>query len=466
LRTFGGLAPFPRRFGGGKPRLQFILESLNAQRGTGYDVHPSSNIYAENMALARAIDGGWAVNGRLANVLDGYRTALIERWEKILGIPIVASDPDYVRRARIAERQARFGRQAIASTIISALQTAMGGAYVAVEFISIDNAVVHVPDATYPWGDVADGSPWYSTTAHVLIRTQKPAGWSEADFLSAVGNVHEILDPLVPAWVTYDWYRQDGTPINVSGGPSAAGFYLADANNLSTSPQNLDYEVFDRYSPADEGNLTWWIDPRDYAAGTSPATIADKTGLGGRDATQSVPQNRPTIVSGAINGQRAAYWSSATQTMATPSFAWGTATAWTVFVVWKATSVNSSPTILRNAQCPVKSSLSQFAWGLRETQSDAGIASDLDAVTQQMLHIPSAAHWGYGRLASNNLYVSIDGSPETSVAAGTTSFPTDIVYLSANGYLGYTGTILVYNTSLSAAAISRVGAYLKSEWKL
>ncbi len=74
------------------------------------------------------------------------------------------------------------------------------------------------------------------TVAHILVRIQKPAGATEAMFYEAAGKVAPALDPLVPAWVTFDWYRAPlSTPINVVGGPSAGGFYLDDEHNLDNN---------------------------------------------------------------------------------------------------------------------------------------------------------------------------------------------------------------------------------------
>jgi uncharacterized protein YmfQ (DUF2313 family) len=236
---FGGYSPYPRRFGGGKPRLQIIHESLNAQRGTTFNPQPDTVVWMENMAFARALCfDGWGTNERLGNQWDPDRmTDMLPRWEKILKIPLYPSFTKAERRAAVKDRFARFGAVPYHSWLTTRLSDALGDYFVAVEYIDLANAVVHSPDGSYPWGTVAAGAPWSSTVAHVLVRTDKPAGASETLFYEAVGKVAPLLDSVLPSWNTFDWYRGGPTGAPVSGGPSLAGFFLDETN--------LDNEVFD-----------------------------------------------------------------------------------------------------------------------------------------------------------------------------------------------------------------------------
>ena len=240
---YGGYHPYPRRFGGGKPALEVCHTSLNERRGTGIDAtDPNSNAWLEDMAIARAIVfDGWECNQRLANQWDPRRvTDMLSRWETVFAISPDPAARDVERRAVLTDRWQRIGRPVNHGTLVAVLTAALGSFFVAVEYISKLNAIVHVPDNTYPWGTVVDGVRWSSTSAHVLVRLQKPTGASEADFYKAAGKVVQVLDPMLPAWDTVDWYRASscGLPINVPGGPSAAGFYL-------DCPANLDNQVFD-----------------------------------------------------------------------------------------------------------------------------------------------------------------------------------------------------------------------------
>ena len=76
--------------------------------------------------------------------------------------------------------------------------------------------------------------------ADFLVRLQKPDGFSEGEFYEQAGKVTSLLDDVLPAWCTFDWYRAPtgGPAVTVAGGPSAGGFYL-------DQDHNLDNHVFD-----------------------------------------------------------------------------------------------------------------------------------------------------------------------------------------------------------------------------
>lgn len=239
---YGGYHPYPRRFGGGKPELQVVHESLNQQRGTALDAtNPATVVWLVNHAIARAlVFDGWGVNQRLACQWDPDRmTDMLPRWEQIMKIAVPFGAADADRRAAVKLRWSRFGQSARHAQLTTELAAALGAAFVAVEYISPANAVIHVPDNTFPWGTVSPGAPWTSTVARILVRLRKPVGWTESDFYAAAGKVSVILDPILPSGATFDWYRAPsvGTPITVGGGPSGAGFYLDEPN--------LDLLVFD-----------------------------------------------------------------------------------------------------------------------------------------------------------------------------------------------------------------------------
>jgi hypothetical protein len=238
---FGGLSHFPRRHGGGEVRVQVALDTLLADRGTAFEQAAEdreSVVYIESMALARAISAGLGTNERLGTLWDAARMpdAVLERWEKILALAPLASDSEAERRARIRTTFERFGQASTHTTAHALLSEALGDAFVGIEYIDYDDALISVPDGSYPWGIVIDGRPWSSTVAHVLVRLQKPTGWTEGQFYDAASQVSLILDPLLPAWCTFAWYRA-GASSAVVGGVSAAGFYL-------DTPSNLDNQIF------------------------------------------------------------------------------------------------------------------------------------------------------------------------------------------------------------------------------
>lgn len=229
------------RMGGGKTGVALRLDSLNKQRGTAYDTSEDSPAYIENMSFARALDAAAKTNGRLANQGNPSRvTTCLARWEKICALPPDPNLTEPARRRRLERLFERIGQLVNHARVHAELSAELGAVFVAVEYISPAIATIHVPDGTFPFGTVAEGIPWSSTVAHVLVLTEKPAGYTEADFYEAVGKIGPILDAILPAWATWDWYRGSdcGPWVAVPGGPSRAGFYL-------DCPHNLDNQIFD-----------------------------------------------------------------------------------------------------------------------------------------------------------------------------------------------------------------------------
>ncbi len=233
--AYGGYHPYPRRFGGGKPRLQVIHESLNAQRGTALDTTDSNKIvWIEDMALARAIARAWSTNGRLGNQWDPrHVTDMLSRWEKIMHLVVSPTDTDAQRRAALTKQWERFGQLVNVGQLSGRLQELLGDVFVAIEFIGYSIAVIHVPDGSYPWGTASTDTPWYSTTMNMLIRTQVPSGYSEEEYLGIVAKVFPFLDGVMPAWMMWSIYRPGPISYDVPDGPSAGGFYLDTAHNLN-----------------------------------------------------------------------------------------------------------------------------------------------------------------------------------------------------------------------------------------
>lgn len=237
---FGGLSSSPLRFGGGTPALKIILESINAQMGSGYNTDHTSIVYVRNLALAKGVRSAWSLNRRLANQGFPMRlTTLLERTERMYGLPIDPSLNNNQRRQRIEDIENRRGESADFQFVNDGMDRIMGPVFGALEFITLADAVVHSPDGTYPWGTVVEGYPWYSTLDHLLVYTIKPSGWNEGQYRKVVGDANAFLDAVLPAWMTWTVYHvaegHAGTSVN--GAPSHGGFFL-------DTPNALDYNVF------------------------------------------------------------------------------------------------------------------------------------------------------------------------------------------------------------------------------
>jgi hypothetical protein len=234
VAKFGGGTPLPARCGGGHSRAQVITNSLNAARGTAYDVSRTSTVYVENMAAGRAIAAAWATNGRLAALGQPGRCAgaNLARWERILTIRPTPGTPEATRRATAADRLAQFGTPATRTALLDRLSR-VGPCFVALEYLPLAVANINVPVASpaYPFG-VTTAGYWSSDAASVYVRMQTAPGQTEAQYRNAVGVVVAELDAILPAWVQIVVYRPGPVYAAISGGPTAAGFYVDDLHNL------------------------------------------------------------------------------------------------------------------------------------------------------------------------------------------------------------------------------------------
>ena len=72
-------------------------------------------------------------------------------------------------------------------------------------------------------------------SSRVLILVTQPAGMTDGAFYTTVSAIEPVLDTLLPAWVTWDWYRQAHLGAN--------GFYLDGDPVSSGTLVNLDNEA-------------------------------------------------------------------------------------------------------------------------------------------------------------------------------------------------------------------------------
>lgn len=225
--AFGGYAPYPRRFGVGRSLLQVVHEALNAARGSALTCEPGSIAWVENMAYARAlVFDGHGTTERLGNQRDPDRmTDMLSRWETIFGINPTPGASGYERRREVRKRFRRFLDAAgTHSRLYARLTQELGSVFVQIEYQDPATATIYTPDATYPYGTVQAGHPWYSTVCHILVRLTKPTGYTEGDFYAAAAKVLPATDGMLPAWVAISWYRSPAT--------ATTGFYLDVPANL------------------------------------------------------------------------------------------------------------------------------------------------------------------------------------------------------------------------------------------
>jgi hypothetical protein len=222
--------------GGGPSLVKTIMDSLATARGSAYTTDQDTAVMVENLAFAREIAAGYEANKRLANQFDPARMGeSLARWTKILRIAVKAGMTDGQKRRIISALFGQTGEDSIRTYIVLALQDALGDVFEDVEYIPLASAnITATPSGIggFPFGTEVAGMPWSSTVCRVLVKLVKLTGMSEGEFLEEAGKVAPILDPVLPAWVTFDWYREPevGTPIAIPDGPTGAGFYLNEPN--------------------------------------------------------------------------------------------------------------------------------------------------------------------------------------------------------------------------------------------
>lgn len=228
MPSFGGRAPFPFRFGGGKPALERHLESVAKQIGTSYDTTNTNGVvWVRVQAVARVIWSLWESSERLSFQWDPPRMSdFLGRWEAILALAVSPSDSLATRRARVGVKIALAGYGNARATYDTCVAY-LGSTFVGIITNTSGNALVYTPTGwpvgtNEPPGSVTPPD-WYSTIAHIDIATTQPSTMNDGSYYQTVASVLPALDAILPAWVTFDIIRD---------GPHGAGFYLDEDHNL------------------------------------------------------------------------------------------------------------------------------------------------------------------------------------------------------------------------------------------
>lgn len=249
MGTYGGLAPQPERYGGGKRRVEYILDALlhSDQIEIGLDTTPANQstppnpVWIEEVATARALNAAWNTNERGANEFDPRKTqSMLPRWEKIFGIVPLASDSLSVRRARVTFRFQALGKSPTYGQInddLTYLGTAPDGqssAYVGLVHTSSATGPLYYPGSPFanpydPSGTTTFGVSivdWWSAVLNLAVQVTQPVGMSGTVFADLCGAMAAYLDGALPAWMTFCLF-QDAHQV---GGAFFQGVYLDEPN--------------------------------------------------------------------------------------------------------------------------------------------------------------------------------------------------------------------------------------------
>lgn len=176
-------------------------------------------VHAENLALSRSEAARWRCADKIKNnAIPLTSDELLGNWLEVLA---VKTDPnDTVQDIRIrcaAKYKASIGP--LARYVDDSVSDLLGDAYVrSWRFRGTD--LVTPPTPTYPEYSPYNAGPsaywlstyaWLSTRAHYLVEVQKDPNMTMADFLLLVNvRLFDLLDPLLPAWATFDWSTNVG----------------------------------------------------------------------------------------------------------------------------------------------------------------------------------------------------------------------------------------------------------------
>lgn len=226
--------PVPFHFGASnESNIEAILESLKASLGTAFKTEEDSVVWIYLNAMARIFNDVFEQNRRFSNQWDPNKmTDFLSRWEKIYGIIPIPTDTFVDRRVKLEYKMSLVG-QSGTQQVIQDLLIAVLTSDVFVEIITITtaDAISRVPGGgTIPGGLTLEDGDWYSNLSYMPIKVVQPDYMDNFTFYNTVAQIFLYLQDIIPAWVTFEWYRE-----SLHFG---AGFYLDD-------DPNLDNEAFD-----------------------------------------------------------------------------------------------------------------------------------------------------------------------------------------------------------------------------
>lgn len=208
------------------PYAAQAYRDIQQQRGSAYTTKPNTLVDAENIALARWAAYMHRLPERLKNNLSGPRRSDegLEYWSKSQGINRRSLESRADLRARCVIH-AKPARGATYNNLTEDVSALLGDAFVGITR-NHDGSLETPPVNTY-WPTVNPGDPsydlgggaWYSTRSQVIVNAQQPAGMSDADFKQLMNvELFDLLDRMVPAWVTVKWKLPDDLAAVWDGG--------------------------------------------------------------------------------------------------------------------------------------------------------------------------------------------------------------------------------------------------------
>jgi len=209
---------------------RWIYRALQGAQGSAYSKSMTGLLHAENLADARSGAAAMRAAEKLeTNSFPSRADDALQYWVNTLGVSVGSDDTnDDVRRKAQARYQSGTGNHAVA--LETAVGTLLGSAFVAIYRnggVAIDTPSLHTYWPGVNPGPITydlDGSgAWYSDNAHILVvvTEDRAVNLSQIRRLFNVDLV-ELLDRMLPAWVTFEWAYEQCFLIEESGIGEAA----------------------------------------------------------------------------------------------------------------------------------------------------------------------------------------------------------------------------------------------------
>lgn len=163
----------------------------------------------------------------------------LRQWAERLDVSIAPDDkPHEVRAKCLAKYRAANGPTI--SVVENSLETILGNAFVQLTTADPDGYFTYWPvinpgNPDNNLGETADDNvgdgTWQSINAcHLVIQVQQPSSLNDDDFLYLLNvDMYNLLDILLPAWVTWDWCindPEDGFILGSDSQESLLDFYI------------------------------------------------------------------------------------------------------------------------------------------------------------------------------------------------------------------------------------------------
>jgi len=190
--------PYPRRYGGADKTREIELAALLDAFAPGWDAAEDTENYAECLVYAEAIAMIWAINTRLKN--QAIATRMLENlpvWEEATKLRPSATDSGRDRRAKVAAKLRGIANNSTGD-VVAALQTLLGDTLVQLVLVPVADQITYWP-GIYPG---PPGYEWSSTRALVGVEMTQGV-LTDGEFLEKRNAVVELLDPMLPSWMTF-----------------------------------------------------------------------------------------------------------------------------------------------------------------------------------------------------------------------------------------------------------------------